>query len=171
MHLVLALKLSVTKVVIRAMLIVGRKPRVDWTFLRTYSLQNYFQSFSFILVFIPLVLFKLLSYSLLFLNFRWFVLIVQPERALDVSPLDSWRLGMYHPHQSLSLTPLSTFLRGRTPSRLWSRYRQEKTCKKLNRCHRTTTTTTIMGRKKTMRRRKKKRATRLKAKMMKTTLL
>jgi hypothetical protein len=78
---------------------------------------------------------------------------------------------MYHPHQSLNLTPLSTFLRGRTPSRLWSRYRQEKTCKKLNRCHRTTTTTTIMGRKKTMRRRKKKRATRLKAKMMKTTLL
>jgi hypothetical protein len=42
MHSVLALKLGVTKVVIRAMLTVGRKPRVDWTFLRIYSLQNYF---------------------------------------------------------------------------------------------------------------------------------
>jgi hypothetical protein len=34
-HSVLALKLSVTKVAIRAVLIVGHKPRVDWTFLRT----------------------------------------------------------------------------------------------------------------------------------------
>jgi hypothetical protein len=42
MHLVLTLKLGVTKVVIRAVLTVGRKPRVDWMFLRTYSLQNYF---------------------------------------------------------------------------------------------------------------------------------
>jgi hypothetical protein len=56
------------------------------------------------------------------------------------------------------------FLRRRTPSRSWSRYLWEKTCKKLNSCHRMTTTTMIM-------RRKKKRATRLKAKMMKTTLL
>jgi hypothetical protein len=72
------------------MLTVGRKPREDWTFLRTYSLQNYFfQSFSFILTFISLVLFKLLSYSLLFQNFRRLVLAAQPERALDVSPLDS----------------------------------------------------------------------------------
>jgi hypothetical protein len=54
------------------------------------------------------------------------------------------------------------FLRGRTPSRLWSRYRQEKTHKKLNSYRRTTTTT--------MRRNKEKRATRLKAKIMKTTL-
>jgi hypothetical protein len=30
------------RVVIRAVLTVGRKPRVDWIFLRTYSLQNYF---------------------------------------------------------------------------------------------------------------------------------
>jgi hypothetical protein len=35
-----------------------------------------------------LVLFKLLSYSLLFPNFRWLVLIVQPKGALDISPLD-----------------------------------------------------------------------------------
>jgi hypothetical protein len=61
------------------------------------------------------------------------------------------------------------FLRGRTPSRLWSRYRQEKTHKKVNSYRRTTTTTMIMGRKKTTRK-KKKMATRLKAKMMKTTL-
>jgi hypothetical protein len=30
------------RVVIRAVLTVGRKPIVDWIFLRTYSLQNYF---------------------------------------------------------------------------------------------------------------------------------
>jgi hypothetical protein len=36
-----------------------------------------------------LVLFKLLSYSLLFPNFRWFVLTAQLGGALDVSPLDS----------------------------------------------------------------------------------
>jgi hypothetical protein len=36
-----------------------------------------------------LVLFKLLSYSLLFLNFRWLILTAQPGRALDVSPLVS----------------------------------------------------------------------------------
>jgi hypothetical protein len=71
MHSVLALKLGVTKVVIRVMLTVGRKPRVDWVFLMTYSLHNYFpKSFSFILVFISLILFKLLCYSLLFPNFR-----------------------------------------------------------------------------------------------------
>jgi hypothetical protein len=29
-------------VVIKAMLTIGQKPRVDWTPLRTYSLQNYF---------------------------------------------------------------------------------------------------------------------------------
>jgi hypothetical protein len=38
MHSVLAKKLGVTEVVIRAMLIVGRNPRVDWMILRTYSL-------------------------------------------------------------------------------------------------------------------------------------
>jgi hypothetical protein len=42
MHSVLALKLGVTKVVIRAALTIGRKLRVDWMFLRTYNLQNYF---------------------------------------------------------------------------------------------------------------------------------
>jgi hypothetical protein len=36
-----------------------------------------------------LVLFKLLSYSLLFPHFRWFVLAALPGRVLDVSPLDS----------------------------------------------------------------------------------
>jgi hypothetical protein len=59
MHPGLALKLSVTKSGIRAMLTVGRKPRVDWTLLRTYSLQNYFFSFSFILVLVSLVIFKI----------------------------------------------------------------------------------------------------------------
>jgi hypothetical protein len=34
----LALKLGVTKVVIRAVLTIGHKPRVDWMFLRTSSL-------------------------------------------------------------------------------------------------------------------------------------
>jgi hypothetical protein len=61
------------------------------------------------------------------------------------------------------------FLRGRTHSRLWSRYWQEKTHKKRNSYRRTTTMTTTMRRKKTTRK-KKKRETRLKAKMMKTTL-
>jgi hypothetical protein len=42
MHSILSLKLGVTKVVIRAVLTVGRKPRIDWKFLRTFSLQNYF---------------------------------------------------------------------------------------------------------------------------------
>jgi hypothetical protein len=42
MHLVLSLKLGVTKMIIRVVLTVGRKPRVDCTLLRTYSLQNYF---------------------------------------------------------------------------------------------------------------------------------
>jgi hypothetical protein len=42
MHSVLALKQGVTKVVIRVVLTVGRKPIVDLTFLRIYSLQNYF---------------------------------------------------------------------------------------------------------------------------------
>jgi phosphate/sulfate permease len=76
MHSVLALKLSVTKVVIRAVLTVGRKHRVDWAFYGHIVYKTIFQSFSFILVFISLILFKLLSYSLLFLNFRWFVLTV-----------------------------------------------------------------------------------------------
>jgi hypothetical protein len=40
MHSVLALKLGVTKVLISAVLTVGRKPRVDWMFLRTFCLQN-----------------------------------------------------------------------------------------------------------------------------------
>jgi hypothetical protein len=33
------------------------------------------------------MLFKLMSYSLPFPNFRWFVLTAQPTRALDVCPL------------------------------------------------------------------------------------
>jgi hypothetical protein len=35
MHPILALKLGVTRVVIRAVLTVGHKPRIDWTFLMT----------------------------------------------------------------------------------------------------------------------------------------
>jgi hypothetical protein len=105
----------------------------------------------------------------MFSNFRGFIVVVQPRRALGVSPLDSYHPGMYHLRWSLSPTPLSMFLRGRTPSILWSWYRQEKTHKKLNSFHRITTTTTILGRKKTMRN-KKKRAIRLKVKMIKTTL-
>jgi hypothetical protein len=62
------------------------------------------------------------------------------------------------------------FLRRRTPSRSWSQYQQEKTCKKLNSYHRMTTTIMIMRRKKKTTRMMKK-AMRLKAKMMKTTLL
>jgi hypothetical protein len=42
MDSVLAQKLGVTEVVIRAVLTVERKPRVDWMLLRTYRLQNYF---------------------------------------------------------------------------------------------------------------------------------
>jgi uncharacterized membrane protein len=61
-----------------------------------------------------------------------------------------------------------TLLRRMNLSILWSQYRQGKTRKKLIRCRKTTTMTS--KRKRTMRR-KKKRATRLKAKMMKATLL
>jgi hypothetical protein len=73
------------------MLTVGGKPRVDWTLLRTYSLQNYFSKLYFILVFILLVLFELLSYSHLFPNFRWLAPVTLPRRALDISPLDIYR--------------------------------------------------------------------------------
>jgi hypothetical protein len=52
-----------------------------------------------------------------------------------------------------------THPRRRNYSRLWSQYQQEKTHKRLNRCHRTMTS----KRKKTMKK-KKKMATRLKAK-------
>jgi hypothetical protein len=76
---------------------------------------------------------------------------------------------MCHLRQSHNPTPLSTFLRGRTPLTLWSQYQQEKTHKKLNSCHRMMTMTMTTRRKKTMRK-KKKGATRLKANMMKTTL-
>jgi hypothetical protein len=41
-HSVLSLKLVVTKVVIIVVLTIVRKSRVDWTFLRTHNLQNYF---------------------------------------------------------------------------------------------------------------------------------
>jgi hypothetical protein len=76
---------------------------------------------------------------------------------------------MCHLRQIHSPTPLSTFLRGRTPLRLWSQYRQEKTRKKFNSYRRMMTMT--IRRKKTMRRKKKKTETRLKVKKMKTTLL
>jgi hypothetical protein len=94
---VLVLKLGVTEVVIMAVLTIGRKPRVDLMFLTTYSLQNYFpKSLSFILVFLSFMLFKLLSYSLLFPNIRWFVLAAQPIRVLHASPLVRWHQGMCH---------------------------------------------------------------------------
>jgi hypothetical protein len=145
MHSVLALKLGVTKVVIRVMLTVGCKPRVDRTFLGTYSLQNYFpKSFSFILVFILLILFKILSYSLLFPTFRWFILAALPARALDVSPLVRWCQGMCHLSRSCNPTLLSTFLMRRIPSRSWSWYLWDKTLRKLNSCCKMTTTVTIM---------------------------
>jgi hypothetical protein len=60
------------------------------------------------------------------------------------------------------------FLRGRTPSRLWSSYQQGKTHKKLNICRRMTTMT---SRRKKTTRKKEKRGTRLKAKKMKITLV
>jgi hypothetical protein len=174
MDSVLVLKLGVTKVVIRVMLTVGHKPRVDWTFLRTYSLQNYFpKSFSFILFFVLLMLFKSLSYSLLFLNFRWIILAAQPARARDISPLVRWHQGMCHLSRSHNPTLISTFLRRRIPLRLWSGYMREKICKKLNSYHRTTTmaTTTRMSRKKKTKRLTKKEATMENMKMMRTTLL
>jgi hypothetical protein len=73
---------------------------------------------------------------------------------------------MYHLSQSRSLTLLSTFLR-RTPLRSWSRYLREKTRMKLNSYCKMATMTTTMR----MKKKKKKKATRLKAEMMKTTLL
>jgi hypothetical protein len=134
-------------------------------------LQNYFpKSFSSILVFVLLILFKLLSYSLLCPNFRWFVLAAQPARALDVSPLVRWHQEMCHLNQSRSPTLLSMFLRRRIPLRSWSWYQQEKTLRKLNNYHKTITMTTIMRKKKTTRL-KKKKATMEKMKMMRTTLL
>jgi hypothetical protein len=129
------------------------------------------------------MLFKLLSYSLLFPNFRWLILAAQPARALDVALLVRWCQGMCHLSWSHSPTLLSTSLRRRIPLRSWSWYPREK---KLNNCRRTmaimmtTTTTTIMRKKKkTTRLRNKKKATRLrkkkatmeKMKMMRTTLL
>jgi hypothetical protein len=130
------------------------------------------------------MLFKLLSYSLLFPNFRWFVLAAQPARALDVGLLVRWCQGMCHLSWNHSPTLLNTSLRRRIPLRSWSWYLREK---KLNNCRRTmaimmtTTTTTIMRKKKkkTTRLRKKKKAMRLrkkkatmeKMKMMRTTLL
>jgi hypothetical protein len=106
----------------------------------------------------------MLSYSLLFSNFRWFVLAAQSGRALDVSPLDSQHRGMCCLSRSRSMT----LLRRMNLLRLWSQYRQGKTHKKLNRCRRTMIMTS--KRKKTMGM-KKKRATRLKVKMMKNILL
>jgi hypothetical protein len=84
---------------------------------------------------------------------------------------------MYHLSQSRS----PTLLRRRIPLRSWSWYlwkkKLKKQWKKLNSCHRTmsmmttTTTTTIMRKKKkTTRLKKKKKATRMKTKMMRTTL-
>jgi hypothetical protein len=52
---------------------------------------------------------------------------------------------------------------------LWSWYQQGKTHRKLNNCHKATTMMISMRRKRM--RKKKKRAIRLKANMMKTTLL
>jgi hypothetical protein len=72
---------------------------------------------------------------------------------------------MYHLSQSRSPTLLSTFLKRRCPSRSWSQYLREKTHKKHNSYRRTMTMTT------TKRMKKKKKATRMKVKMMKTTLL
>jgi hypothetical protein len=91
------------------------------------------------------MVFKVLSYSLIFPNFRWLILAAQPARALDVCSLVSWRRGMCHLSWSRSLT-LNTFLRRRTTLRLWSRYLQEKTHRKLNSIHRVTTTTMTMRR-------------------------
>jgi hypothetical protein len=59
-----------------------------------------------------------------------------------------------------------TLLRRMNHLRLWSQYQQGKTRKKLNICRKTTTM--AIRKKKTMR---KKRATRLKVKKMKTTLI
>jgi hypothetical protein len=50
--------------------------------LKDLTYKTISQSFSFILVFVLLILFKLLSYSLIFSNFRWFVLATQLARAL-----------------------------------------------------------------------------------------
>jgi hypothetical protein len=148
------------------MLIVGHKPRVDWPFLRTYSLQNYFHSFSFILVFISFVLFKRLSYSLLFPNFRWLILATQSRRALDVSPLSASTKECATPTRAATRLPSARSLGGGLLQDCGHGW-QEKTHKKLNSYRRMTSMT--MRRKKTMR--KKKRATRLKMNKMNTTLL
>jgi hypothetical protein len=67
MHSVLLLKTGCDSSGIRPMLTIGRKPRVEWSLLRTYNLSNYFsKSFSFTLVYLLLVLFKLLSFFVLF---------------------------------------------------------------------------------------------------------
>jgi hypothetical protein len=39
------LKTGSDKSGIQAMLTVGRKPKIDWMFLRAYNLQNYFPTF------------------------------------------------------------------------------------------------------------------------------
>jgi hypothetical protein len=123
----------------------------------------------------------LLSYSLLFPKFRWFILTTQPARALDVNPLVRWHQEMCHLSWSRSLTLLNTFLKRRIPLRLWSWYLQEKKLrkrwKKLNSYRRTmatmttTTMTTIMRKKKKTTRLRKMKATMETMKMMRTTLL
>jgi hypothetical protein len=83
-------------------LTIGRRPRVDWTLLRAYSLQKYFfKSFSFILVLVSLVIFKQLSYSLLFQNFRWLVLAAQPRKSTRRQPTGQLAPRNVPPQQEL----------------------------------------------------------------------
>jgi hypothetical protein len=124
------------------------------------------------------MLLKLLSYSLLFPNFKWFVLTAQPARAQDVSQSVILHQEICHLNRSHSTTLLSTFLRSMIPLRSWSWYLREKTLRKqrqkFNNCSRTMATTmtmtTRMTTTTTMTIMRKKKTTRLKKKMMRTTL-
>jgi hypothetical protein len=80
---------------------------------------------------------------------------------------------MCHHSWSHSLTLLSTFLGRRIPLRSWLWYLQEKKLNSYRRTMATMTTMTmimIMRKKKKTTRLKKKKATRMKTKMLRTTL-
>jgi hypothetical protein len=129
-------------------LTTGRKPGVDWTLLRTYSLQNYFSSLYFhpylyvigfySKCYLILSCFQILddSYSPHNLEEHW--TSVHWTASAEECATRARAIARLHSVRSLG---------GGTPLRLWSQYRQEKTHKKLNSCGKMTTTMMTMRRK------------------------
>jgi hypothetical protein len=86
---------------------------LDRMLLRKHNLQNYFPKFYSYPCLYFLILSKLLSYTLLFPNFKWFILAAQPASALVINPLVSWHLGTCHSRRSHNTTHHSMHLRMR----------------------------------------------------------